>query len=367
MKLYAREALLQFAEEVQSIITSINQHAKLNVKTVMPGYTHHRKATVTSWGHWCASYSQGLLRDAQRLVSLYPRLNTCPLGAAASYGTTWDLQRLKVAKWLGFDTLQENTLDAVVSRGESEADMAFALSMLLKRLSVISQDIILFSTDEFGYFKLPTEMTTGSSIMPQKRNPDFAEAIKGKFHVVQGYANSLLSMNAGNQSGYNKDVQWSKYVFMDAVRESFGAASMLVTVFDQLKTNKEIMKQAAERGFLNAVDFADFLAASRDIPFRKTYTILSEAVGKAQSDRFDFGEMNAVLEGHSIQPLNKDEFNKLSDPMQCLLSRPHAGSPNPDQVLAHLKQLNGENQNLNKWINQTRRSLLQAKRRCEKL
>lgn len=367
MKLYAREVLLQFAEEVHTLIASINRHAKINAKTVMPGYTHHRKATVTSWGHWCASYSQGLMRDAQRLVSLYHRLNISPLGAAASYGTTWDLQRLKVAKWLGFDGLQENTLDAIVSRGETEADLAFALSMLLKRLSVISQDIILFSTEEFGYFKLPTEMTTGSSIMPQKRNPDFAEAIKGKFHVVQGFANSLLTMNAGNQSGYNKDVQWSKYVFLDAVRESFGAASMLVNVFDQLNTNKQVMKQAAERGFLNAVDFADFLAASRDIAFRKTYTILSEAVGKAQSDRFEFNEMNEILDSHSIVPLSRDEFNNLNDPMKCLLSRPHAGSPNPEQVLKHIKQLNSENQNLKKWINQTRRKLLQAKRRCEQL
>lgn len=367
MKLYAREVLLQFAEEVQTLIAAINQHAKMNVKTVMPGYTHHRKATVTSWGHWCASYSQGLMRDAQRLVSLYHRLNTCPLGAAASYGTTWDLQRTKVAKWLGFESLQENTLDAIVSRGEVEADFAFALSMLLKRLSVISQDIILFSTDEFGYFTLPTEMTTGSSIMPQKRNPDFAEAIKGKFHVVQGYANSLLTMNAGNQSGYNKDVQWSKYVFLDAVRESFGSASMLVNVFTNLKTNKHVMKQAAESGFLNAVDFADFLAASRDIPFRETYTIISEAVGKAQSDRFDFDEMNDVLMSNKVQPLSMDEFRNISDPMQCLLNRPHVGSPNPEQVLNHLKQLNGENQNLKKWINQKRRSLMQAKRRCETL
>lgn len=207
-------------------------------------------------------------------------------------------------------------------------------------------------------------MTTGSSIMPQKRNPDFAEAIKGKFHVVQGYANSLLSINAGNQSGYNKDVQWSKYLFLDTVRETFGAASMLVTVFDHLQVNKEKMKQSAESGFLNAVDVADYLAGTRDMPFRKTYSILSEAVGKAKGDCFTLEEMNGILTVHQIEPFSQKEFDGLNDPMQCLLNRKHAGSPSPEQVLLHIKKLNGENQNLKKWINQTRRSLTQAKQRC---
>ncbi len=367
MKLYIREMILQFAEEIQELVKSLNQHARSHLKTVMPGYTHHRKATVTSWGHWAASYSQGLLRDAQRFISLYHRVNTSPLGAAASYGTTWELPREKVARWLGFDGLQENTLDAVVSRGEAETDMAFALSMLLKRLSVISQDLILFSTDEFGYLKLPSEMTTGSSIMPQKRNPDFAEAIKGKFHVVQGYANALLGMNSGNLSGYNKDTQWSKYVFLDAVRESFGASSMLAAVFDGLIVNKQKMKAAATSGFLNAVDLADFLSGTRELPFRQSYQILSEAVGMATKDQFEFQALNDILEKSKIKPLTLDEFQLLSDPVQCLMNRNHEGSPHPKHVQDHLKRLGQEAQNLKQWINQKRRALVKAKHRCETL
>ncbi|MBZ0254567.1 argininosuccinate lyase, partial [bacterium] len=226
MKLLVRDAILAFCRELNQLVDALLQCAKTHAATVMPGYTHHRKATLTTWGHWCASYAQGALRDAQRFQDLYRRINVCPLGAAASYGTTWPLDRAYVAELMAFDGVQENTLDSIDSRGEAEAEFVHGVALMLKRLAAASQGLILFSTDEFGYLTLPSDFTTGSSIMPQKRNPDFAEAIKGKASVIFGYAFSLLSINASNFFGYNKDAQWTKYVFLDAVQEGQGAARL---------------------------------------------------------------------------------------------------------------------------------------------
>ena len=366
MKLYAREAALSFVRESLALLQSLMDHALDNVDSVMPGYTHHRKATMASWGHWCASYAQGVLRDIQRFVDLYKRINTCPLGAAASYGTTWPLDRKLTAELLAFDAVQENTLDAVASRGEAEAEIIQAAAFLLKRLSGFSQDIILFSTDEFGFLTLPSDFTTGSSIMPQKRNPDFAEAIKGKSHVVMGMAQSLMSIDGSNLSGYNKDVQWSKYLFMDAVREAGGAADILSNVVKSIKVNHDVMQQAAQTGFLNAVDIADFLARTRDLPFRKTYTVLSEAVGKSSEKYFTLDELNGVLKNNKVKLLSEAEFKKLSDPIQCLLSRDHLGSPNPKQLKRHIGSLKRKTETVKRWLNDRTGQIKAARKRCMK-
>ncbi|MBD3266624.1 argininosuccinate lyase, partial [bacterium] len=258
MKLYARDALISLVEETVFLITALVELAKDHLQTVMPGYTHHRKATLTSWAHWCAAYAQALYRDAVRMRELSERINTCPLGAAASFGTTWPIDRDVTADLLAFRAIQENTLDAVMARGEAEWEIVQAASVLLKHLSCFSQDLILFSTEEFGYLGLPAAFTTGSSIMPQKRNPDFAEAIKAKAHAVQGYAQALGGINTANLFGYNKDVQWTKYQFMDAMRETQNAAEILSEVLPNLVVHADIMEKAARTGFLNAVDVADY-------------------------------------------------------------------------------------------------------------
>ncbi|MEW6239121.1 MAG: argininosuccinate lyase [Candidatus Omnitrophota bacterium] len=364
MLLYARDVILAFIDEIAALADSLLSHANEHLRSVMPGYTHHRKATITTWGHWCAAYAQGLLRDAQAFADLYRRIDSCPLGAAAAYGTTWPLDRRFVSDLLAFDSMRENTLDAVASRGEAEAEIAHALSMLMRRLSGISQDLILFSTEEFGYLYLPSSFTTGSSIMPQKRNPDFAEAIKGKSYVVQGYSASLLSLNSCNLSGYNKDAQWSKYLFLDAVRESSGAALILADVVCDLGVNKERMEAAARAGFLNAVDMADHLARSRSLPFRKTYHVLSEAVGQSEGTSFVFESFNELLKKNEIAPLTQKEFDALQDPVSCLMSRRHLGSPNPAMVKRHLTAMQRQWKKHKQWMEKERRRIQEAKEKC---
>ncbi|MBN2328155.1 MAG: argininosuccinate lyase [Candidatus Omnitrophica bacterium] len=366
MKLYARDVILGFMTESMELIHSLLEHAGNHADTVMPGYTHHRKATITSWGHWCASYAQGLLRDMQRFADLYKRINACPLGAAAAYGTTWPLDRKLTAKLLAFDGVQENTLDAVSSRGEAEAEIVQCLACLMKRLACFSQDIILFSTEEFGYLALPSDFTTGSSIMPQKRNPDFAEAIKGKSHVIAGLAQALISIDGANLSGYNKDVQWSKYLFLDAVREAGGAATILANVVMSMTVHADRMEQAARSGFLNAVDVADYLARSRRLPFRKTYTLMSEAVGASTKNYFQFQELNQVLVDHHAALLSSSEFEKLNDPMKCLLSRSHIGSPNPKQVRRQIQAMKRKSETFQKWIQKQQDFIQSAQKRCRR-
>lgn len=364
MRMLARDAILGFLEETLKLTITLTKTAHTHIETIMPGYTHHRKAMTTTWGHWCASYAQGFLRDAGRFVDLFNRANVCPLGAAASYGTAWSLDREYIADLLAFDAPQENTLDAVSSRGETEAETAYAAAMLLKRLSSLSEDLILFSTDEFGFITLPADFTTGSSIMPQKRNPDFAEAIKGKAHVAFGYANSLLSINTGNPAGYNKDVQWSKYLFLDCLRETGGAASILAEVIAGIQIREAAMLEAASTGFLNAVDIADYLARDREIPFRATYRLLSEAVGLCRDNAFTKDGLNSALESAEIRPLTTIEFHALSNPKRCLRQRDHVGSPHPRHLKRNLKNIEREAKERKAWMEKTRKRIKQAMERC---
>ncbi len=365
MKLYARDKILNFCSEINFLLNSVIDHACEHINSPMPGYTHHRKATITTWGHWCASYCQGLLRDANRLMDIYSRINTCPLGAAAAYGTTWPLDRKLIAELLAFPSVQENTLDAVRSRGEAESEIVHALAMLLKRLAGISQDLILFSTEEFGFISLPHDFTTGSSIMPQKRNPDFAEAIKGKASVVMGFATSLLTLDGPNLSGYNKDVQWSKYLFMDAVRETSGAVSLLADVFHGMAVHRDKMETAAKTGFLNAVDLADHLARTRQLPFRTTYQVLSQAVGMAKEKQFTLHELNRLLEKNAIKLLTPKEFEGLNDPIACVKARDHIGGPKPSRVKSHLNTMSRKSASIDKWILKETQRIQTAKERCQ--
>jgi argininosuccinate lyase len=364
MKLYARDVLLQFGQEISFLLTALLNHARQHVETVMPGYTHHRKATLTTWAHWCLSYAQGLTRDLKRVQDIYARVNTSPLGAAASYGTTWPLDRSLAAELMAFDTVQENTLDAIMARGEAEAEIIGAAGMLMKRLSVIAQDLILFSTEEFGYLDLPADFTAGSSIMPQKRNPDFAEAIKAKTQLVLSYASALMAVNTSNLSGYNKDVQWTKYQFMDAVRETQHAAEILAEVFKQVQVNQERMAQAARTGFLNAVDIADYLARNRNIPFRATYKVLSDAVGVSEAGCFEMEQLNAILQQEKIPPLSQDEYDRLSEPLACVRSRDHIGSPHPDRVTENCQAVQQALDGYKQWEMDAQQRIIQAKQDC---
>jgi len=358
VRLYLRDAVLASMKEWVSLPRRMIAHAENHLETVMPGFTHHRPATITTWAHWCASYAVGFLRDIERLQDAYPRINRSPLGGAASYGTTWNISCERTAELLGFAEPEPNTLDAVENRGEMEADVVVAYAQFLRRAARVSQDLILFSMPAFAFVKLPKAWTTGSSIMPQKRNPDLLEVIKGKAHVVMGYAQSLLSINLGNLSGYNRDTQWSKFVLLDAVREVAGVADGLASLIDGLDIQAENMRNATAEGFIEGVDLADLLARDRGLPFRTTYRIVSDSVAACEDEgRLLLHKVNTVLETNGLKPMTESEFAAVADPLQNVYRRKQANGPHPDSVRTTLYTLSADLDELERWCSDELRRL----------
>ncbi len=366
VRLYVRDSVLAFMKEWHLLIQAIASHAYKHLETVMPGFTHHRPATITTWGHWCTSYLVGLVRDLQRLRDLYPRLNRSPLGGAASYGTTWQIRCERTAELLGFSGPEPNTLDAVECRGEVEADLVVACAQFLRRAARISQDLIIFSMPAFSFVVLPKSWTTGSSIMPQKRNPDLLEVTKGKATVVLGYAQSLLSANLGNLSGYNRDTQWTKFVVMDAIREVSGLAEALAGLFDELEVDIDKMRQATGQGFIEAVDLADLLARDRGLPFRVAYRIVSDAVAACEEEgRFRLDKINRVLEEFGQSRLSETEFAAVADPVANLRRRTQPGGPHPDCVKEIIRSQLREAEELERWRADQSQHLAEMRKRTK--
>jgi len=363
VRLYLRDALLSFLEEWQVLLKAVLNHAEKHLETVMPGFTHHRPATVTTWGHWCASYAAGLLRDLQRLRDIYPRLNRSPLGGAASYGTTWEIRCERTADLLGFYGPEINSLDAVESRGEMGADLAAACAQFMRHAARTSQDLILFSMPAFSFVGLPKAWTTGSSIMPQKRNPDLLEVIKGRAGVVIGHTQVLLAANLGNLSGYNRDTQWTKFVEMDVIREVSGIADGLAGLVEGLEIHTEAMKKATTQGFIEAVDLADMLARERKMPFRAAYRIVSDAVAACEkTGRFSLEHINNVLKEAGQAILTESEFAAVADPAENVRRRHQAFGPHPDRVRESLEQIALQAQTIKAWRDQETQRLAQLRK-----
>ncbi|MFH0794628.1 MAG: argininosuccinate lyase, partial [bacterium] len=278
VRLYLRDALHAVRSDLLDCVSRLIEQAGKNLDCVMPGFSHMQPAALTTWAHWQASHAQALLRDVVALEQATRFANICPLGAAAGFGTSWRLDRKLVASLLGFESVQENSLDAVGNRWEMEARAGAALAMMMDHFSILAQDLILLSSPPREWITLSRDFVTGSSIMPQKRNPDFAEVTRAKASVVQGLLAALLSVPKGMLSGYNRDTQWTKYLIMDLFHESGMTPRIFAGVVGTLKVHREKMRGEATKDFINAVDVADYVAQSRRLPFRKSYKAVAEAV-----------------------------------------------------------------------------------------
>ena len=278
IKLYLRDQLLEISENVKILIEAILEKATPELESVMPGFTHYQPAMLTTAAHWLTGWSQALLRDLERVYQDLELLNRSPLGAAAAFGTSWSIDREYAAQLLGFDAPDENSLDCISARGEYEARAAATLSFLMNHLATIAQDMILLSMPYYGMLVIPDQYVTGSSIMPQKRNPDFAELIRGKAACCHGALSSLLGIQKGAMSGYNREYQLSKYVIMDIFRECLDAPLILGGVINAMAFNRAEMLAKAQQGFMNSADVADLLAQNFNLAFRDCYELLSLAV-----------------------------------------------------------------------------------------
>jgi argininosuccinate lyase len=334
MALWLRAEVDALAERVLSLIAVLELQSENYRHSPVPGSTHMQPAMITTWGHMLKGYAVRLQRDVEALRAVRHRLRYCPLGSAASFGSSWPTNREITAKLLGFESPSPHTTDAIWSRGENEAAFAFAVAQLLAHLSSIGEDLILLSTPPRKWLRLADEVTTGSSIMPQKRNPDFAEVTRAKAAVVAGHVQAFLGIATAAPNGYNRDTQWTKYLAMDVSEEVRLAPDVFRVVFQTLQVNTEAMLAATQEGFLNATDVADYLARTRRLSFRLCYQILGRSVARCEAlGKLTAEVINSELaeKASGVALLTREEMNTLEDPLLLLSLRTQTGSPNPER------------------------------------
>lgn len=268
-------------------------------KTVMPGYTHLQRAQPITFGHHLMAYAMMYLRDLDRLKDVYKRTNVSPIGCCALAGTTYPTDRRMEAKGLGFDSICLNSLDGVSDRDYS-VELLSALSILMMHFSRLAEEVVLWSSWEFKFVELSDSFTTGSSIMPQKKNPDMAELARGKTGRVYGDLMSLLTVLKGIPLAYNKDMQEDKEPVFDAIDTAKICLQVFAPMIREMKANEENMMHAAQKGFINATDLADYLT-KKGMPFREAYKITGTIVS------------DCVKSGMVLENLPLEEYRKYSD------------------------------------------------------
>ena len=276
IRMYLREEIDEITTLVKQLIIAVTNKAEAYKDAIMPGYTHLQRAQPITFGHHLMAYAMMLLRDLDRLADCRKRMNMSPIGCCALAGTTYDTDRNFEAEKLGFDGICMNSLDGVSDR-DFCAELMSAISILMMHLSRFSEEIILWSSWEFKFVELSDAFTTGSSIMPQKKNPDMAELVRGKTGRVYGDLMALLTTLKGLPLAYNKDMQEDKESVFDAVDTVKMCLQVFAPMIDTLKANTANMKLAAQKGFINATDLADYLV-KKGLPFRSAYKISGSLV-----------------------------------------------------------------------------------------
>ncbi|KAK3608849.1 hypothetical protein CHS0354_006890 [Potamilus streckersoni] len=281
-----------------------------------------------------------ILRDAEALFYTVCSFNLCPLGAAAAFGSAWNPNREYTAGLLGFDAPQENSLDVITGRGEFELRVSHDIGVACNRFAVMSQDLIMLSHPYFRFIRLPDRYTSGSSIMPHKKNPDFAELIRGKASVVHGISVALSGLQKGVMSGYNRDSQFSKPLIMDLFREVQAVPVILNKAIRESVVNKPVMAERASSGFINAADFADLLTVKLNIGFRDAYNITAQAVKYSEADRLTpEGVARALSENGADLSKHPELLALLNEPLQVVEKKTHTGAPSATAVNASAGKL----------------------------
>ncbi|MEJ7698756.1 MAG: argininosuccinate lyase [Pyrinomonadaceae bacterium] len=273
LRIWLREEIDEMASDLQNTQKALLDLAEKHQTAILPGYTHLQRAQPILFAHWCLAYFEMLKRDAARLSEVRERVNVLPLGAAALAGTSFPIDRERVASDLGFATVAENSLDAVSDR-DFAVEFIHAASLIMMHLSRLAEDIILYATVEFGFFELSDAVSTGSSLMPQKKNPDSMELVRGKSARVFGHLTTLLTLLKGLPMAYNKDLQEDKEAVFDTSDTTRDCLKITATVLLNLRIREDKTQAAAAKGYLNATELADYL--SKKIFLSATHTNLPE-------------------------------------------------------------------------------------------
>ena len=336
IRLYLRDEVKQIRAYVTELIETIFAIAEKNFETVMPGYTHMQRAQPITFAHHVLAYAQMLLRDIGRLDDAAKRMNVNPLGSCALAGTTYPINRQLTTELLGFDEVMGNSLDGVSDR-DFCIELASAISILMMHLSRFSEEIILWCSWEFKFVELDDAFATGSSIMPQKKNPDVTELIRGKTGRVYGDLNTLLTMMKGTPLAYNKDMQEDKEAIFDAVDTVKLCLRTFIPMLATMRVIPENMRAAAAKGFINATDCADYLV-KKGMPFRDAYkatgTLVHICIEKGLTlETLPLDEYKAVC-----GTFDEDVYDAISLDT-CVMQRKSEGGPAPEAVKAQLAKL----------------------------
>lgn len=329
MRLYTRAHVVETDNRLKELLHVILHTMEENLETYMPGFTHLQKAQPVTLAHHYGAYFEMFKRDRLRLKDIYARMNYCPLGAGALAGTTYPLDRNYTASLLGFEGPTLNSMDSVSDRDYLIEYLA-ALSTIMMHLSRFSEEIIIWNSNEYGFVEIDDAYSTGSSIMPQKKNPDIAELVRGKTGRVYGALMSLLTTMKGLPLAYNKDMQEDKKLTFDAIRTVENCLELFTGMLSTMKFKKDTMERSAVKGFTNATDAADYLV-NHGVPFRDAHGIIGRLV------------LYCIDKNKSIDELGIDELRTFSDKFEpdvydaislktCVEKRLTFGAPGPSMM-----------------------------------
>ncbi len=340
LRMYLRGKSREIDSLLHSLIETICLRAEEYRDTIMPGYTHLQKAQPVTFGHHLTAYSMMFLRDRERLKDGMKRLNISPIGSAALAGTTYDTDREYESEMLGFDGITENSMDGVSDR-DFAIELLSDLSIIMMHLSRLSEELVLWTSWEFGFVSLSSAYTTGSSIMPQKKNSDMAELIRGKTGRVYGSLMGLLTVLKGLPLAYNKDMQEDKEGLFDAVDTTVMSLKVMDGMIATLEADEERMLLSSREGFINATDLADYLVG-KGLAFRSAYRIVGEIVHDAMENGY-------VLETYPLEkykeysPLFSSDLYDAIDLKRCVEKRSSPGGPGRiEEQIEYVRRKNNE-------------------------
>lgn len=329
LKLWCKNEIGELLQAVQQLQQALIVTAEANQDAVMPGYTHLQRAQPVTFAHWCLAYAEMLARDESRLHDTLKRLDVSPLGCGALAGTAYPIDREQLAGWLGFSSATRNSLDSVSDR-DHVLELLSNASIGMVHLSRFAEDLIFFNSGEANFVELSDRVTSGSSLMPQKKNPDALELIRGKCGRVQGALTGMMMTLKGLPLAYNKDMQEDKEGLFDALDTWMDCLHMAALVLDGIQVKRPRCQEAAEQGYANATELADYLVA-KGVPFREAHHIVGEAV------------VGAIKQGKALEALSLSELQKFSSVIgddvypilslqSCLDKRSAKGGVSPHQV-----------------------------------
>jgi argininosuccinate lyase len=329
LRLWLREEIDRLTSALRDAQETLLDLAEANREVVIPGYTHLQRAQPVMFAHWCLAYFEMLARDRERLAEVRKRVNVLPLGSAALAGTSFPIDRHAVARALGFDAVSGNSLDAVSDR-DFVIEFAGAASLIMMHLSRMAEDVILYSTTEFGFFELTDAVATGSSLMPQKKNPDAMELVRGKTGRVFGHLTALLTMMKGLPLAYNKDMQEDKEAIFDTAGTVSAALAITSTVLRNVHLNDACAREAASQGYLNATELADYLAR-KGVSFREAHETVGRIVKHAIERQAELNDLSLDDLKSFSTLIEEDVFVSLSLE-QTLATKAQEGGTAPERV-----------------------------------